>query len=307
MEFLIEQKDNGRLVRDFLRSVGVSASLAARLKRKEQGIVLNGQRVTVRARLQAGDSLVLAIEDTAAPEKAVPLAVATDIVAKTGNYLAVNKPPFMPTHPSHGHYTDTLANALTYAMQGEEVAFRPRFINRLDRNTSGIVLVARHALAAAVLSRSMVEGKFQKGYLALVCGRVDAPAVIETGIRRRDESVIERVTCPLGEGDDALTVLTPLLFDDALSLVKLEPRTGRTHQLRVHMASIGHPILGDDLYGTADERIGRHALHAGALCFPDPVSGELMRVFAPLPADMRGVLKDHFGEEGVFVAEKAFG
>jgi 23S rRNA pseudouridine1911/1915/1917 synthase len=306
MDFTVEQKDEGRLVRDFLRSVGVSATLAAKLKQKERGIVLNGRRVTVRARLQTGDVLSLDIEDAEIGEKLPPLAVLPDFLRKTPDYMVINKPPFMPTHPSHGHYTDTLANALVYALQGEEYAFRPRFINRLDRNTSGIVLAARHALAAAALSRDMKEGKFRKGYLALVRGCVDAPDVIETGIRRREASVIERVTCPVGEGDRAVTVLTPLLWSDALSLVKLEPQTGRTHQLRVHMAHLGHAILGDDLYGEANRLIGRHALHAAFLAFPDPATGASVAAYAPLPQDMRAIISEYFGEEGCRVAETAF-
>lgn len=307
MEFRIEQKDHGRTVRDFLRSVGVSAALSAKLKRREEGILLNGTRVTVRAVLQAGDVLTLAIEDDAPSEKLLPLSVELDILRETNHYLVVNKPPYMPTHPSHGHFADTLANALVYALGNGDTAFRPRFINRLDRNTSGAVLVARHALSAAVLSRAMAEGAIRKGYLALVKGRVSTGATVKTGIRRREESIIFREACATDEGDLALTVMTPLCSSDAVSLVKLEPQTGRTHQLRVHMAHLGHAILGDELYGEADARIGRHALHAAFLSFPDPVTGEETVIYAPLPEDMATVLQNAFGEEGSLLAKTAFG
>ncbi|MBP3396854.1 MAG: RluA family pseudouridine synthase [Clostridia bacterium] len=306
MDFRIKQKDHGRLVRDFLRSVGVSAALSAKLKRREEGILLNGSHVTVRAVLQAGDVLTLAIEDDAPSEKLLPLSVEPDILRETAHYLVVNKPPFMPTHPSHGHFTDTLANALVYALGNGDTAFRPRFINRLDRNTSGAVLVARHALSAAVLSRAMAEGAIRKGYLALVKGHVTAGATVQTGIRRREESIIFRETCAMDEGDPALTVMTPLCCSDAVSLVKLEPKTGRTHQLRVHMAHIGHPILGDELYGEADAHMERHALHAAFLSFPDPVTGEETIIHAPLPEDMAAVLQNTFGEEGSLLAKAAF-
>jgi len=306
MEFIIEARDHGRLVRDYLRSVGVSSSLCAKLKRREEGILLNGRHVTVLAVLQAGDVLSLAIEDASPSEKLLPLAVEPELLRKTPHYLVVNKPPYMPTHPSYGHFTDTLANALVFALGREDAGFRPRFINRLDRNTSGAVLVARHALGAAVLSRAMVQGQIGKGYLALVKGRVEAAATVKTGIRRREESIILREACVPGEGDLALTELIPLLATDALSLVKLKPQTGRTHQLRVHMAHLGHPILGDELYGEADDRIGRHALHAAHLVFPDPVSGEETVIHAPLPSDMATVVREFFGEEGIALANTAF-
>ena len=287
MRYVVKPEDAGKSVRAVLSALGVSAALCARLKRREDGVVLCGKRVTVRATVAAGDVLELGIEDEASPLHIVPTDLPVEIVLETPDFVVVNKPPEMPTHPSHGHYTDTLANALAFRYAAAGVPFRPRFINRLDRNTSGLVLVARHALAASLLSRSMAAGEIEKSYLALVCGRIDAPRVIESGIRRRTESIIVREVCPVGEGDFAHTALTPLAHKDDLTLVQLCPRTGRTHQLRVHLASVGHPILGDDLYGSASPRIARHALHAATLTFPDPASGAPVTVHAPLPHDMK--------------------
>ncbi|MBQ3483621.1 MAG: RluA family pseudouridine synthase [Clostridia bacterium] len=287
MRYVIQPCDAGKSVRAVLAQLGVSAALCARLKRHEQGILLNGVRVTVRAAVAAGDVLELAIEDETAPAHILPVEMPLDIVLETPDLVVANKPPEMPTHPSHGHYDDTLANALAYRYAAQGVPFRPRFINRLDRNTSGLVLVARHALAASALSRSMAAGEIEKTYLALVCGHIDAPRVIESGIRRRAESIIFREVCAVGEGDFARTELEPLAHLDGLTLLRLTPRTGRTHQLRVHLASIGHPILGDDLYGTPSPRIARHALHAATLTFPSPVDGKPITVRVPLPPDMR--------------------
>ena len=208
----------------------------------------------------------------------------------------------MPTHPSHGHFEDTLANALAYRYAKDGVPFRPRFVNRLDRNTTGLVLVAKHALAAAQLGASMARGEIRKSYLALVGGRIDAPRVIESGIRRREESIIFREVCPIGEGDLAKTEVQPLWWSEELSLVRLIPHTGRTHQLRVHLSSIGHPLLGDELYGGDLARMRRHALHAATLCFPQPRTGEIVTVRAPLPDDMAELISS-LGEEAMALAD----
>jgi 23S rRNA pseudouridine1911/1915/1917 synthase len=209
----------------------------------------------------------------------------------------------MPTHPSHGHYDDTLANVLYYHYGQSDPAFRPRFINRLDRNTSGVVLVAKHTLAAASLSQSMAKGEMQKTYLALVKGRVEGPLRIEGGIRRRAESIIFREVCAPGEGDYALTEARPLFATENASLVLLTPKTGRTHQLRVHMASVGHPLLGDDLYG-AEDGIPRHLLHAANLRFPLPRKGQTLSVTAPLPPDFEAALRT-LGKEALSAAQSA--
>lgn len=303
MRYIIEPQSDGKMLRDYLRAIGISASLLARLKRREDGIVLNGRRVTVRAVLSAGDCLDLAVEDSAAPEKILPTDLPLEILLQTPDFLVVNKPPMMPTHPSHGHFTDTLANALAFHFSTQSEPFVPRFINRLDRDTTGVVLVARHALAAATLSSLMAERKITKRYLALVRGRLDTPTVIETGIRRRTESIIFREVCPVGEGDFAKTEVIPLACNDALSLVRLIPHTGRTHQLRVHLASVGHPLLGDGLYGETSDLIDRHALHAAGLSFSYPDGGEQYHIGAPLPADWGKALA-LLGREAMLFAEQ---
>lgn len=302
MQFVAKKTDDGKLLRTFLRECGVSAALLSRLKRLERGILQNGLPVTVRAVLHEGDRVELAVEDTEESTHVVPRDLPVEILAKTEDFAVVNKPSNMPTHPSHGHFEDTLANALTYHFSTPQQPYRPRFVNRLDRNTTGVVLVANHALAAAVLSRAMAAGEIEKEYLALVHGTLTSPVRIEGGIRRREESIIFREVCPTGEGEYALTIAEPLAWNDLFTLMRLRPQTGRTHQLRVHMASIGHPLLGDDLYGRADG-FPRHALHAVSLCFPVPKTGERMRVFAPIPTDMMQKIKE-LGREAVLLASK---
>lgn len=304
MQFTVKSEENGITVRNFVKKQGVSASLLARLKRDEQGIMLNGKRVTVRAVLSEGDELSLAIEDEEPSEKLVPFEKEVEILLETPDYFVVNKPPFMPTHQSYGHFTDTLANALFWRYGKEDRGFRPRFVNRLDRNTSGAVLVARHALSAATLAGQMAKKEIGKVYLAVLSGKISAETVVKTGIRRREESVIIREVCEIGEGDLSVTRAVPLLASEGLSLVALYPETGRTHQLRVHMAHLGTPILGDDLYGTPDERIPRHALHAAVISFFDAKSGGTVRVFADFAPDMKALILKEFGEEGLRVARE---
>lgn len=306
MRFAIKEKDNGKLLRDYLREQGVSATLLSRLKRIENGIVLNQKRVTVRAILQTGDVLEIAIEEKESPLHIVPRALPISIVFETEDLLVANKPAFMPTHPSHGHFEDTLANGLAYHYTANGVSFRPRFVNRLDRNTTGAVLVARHALAAATLSNDMANGDIKKTYLALVKGRLDQPMTIERNIKRQAESIIIREVCAASEGDYAKTIVEPLAASDEFSLVRLLPETGRTHQLRVHLASVGHPMLGDDLYGVADAVMKRHALHAATLTFFIPRTRDMVKVCAPLPADMWERIIA-LGEEAIALAEAECG
>lgn len=305
MRFMIEEKDEGKLLRAYLKEQGVSAALCARLKNREDGLVLDGKRVTVRAVLHTGSVLDLGIEEREPPVHVLPRDLPLTVLAEDEDLLVLNKAAGMPTHPSHGHFEDTLANALAFRYAKDNVPFRPRFINRLDRNTTGAVLVARHALAAGRLSAKMAAGEIQKTYLALVRGRVDAPCVIESGIRRKEASVILRIACPIGEGDRAESELIPLAWCDAFSLVRLIPRTGRTHQLRVHMAHIGHPLLGDELYGDG-LGMGRHALHAATLTFPTLRGEGTVTVRAPLPADMWEKIRT-LGEEAMRLAKEECG
>ncbi len=302
MQFVVSASGEGKLLRNFLRECGVSAALLAKLKRCENGILQNGVRVTVRAVLHAGDLIDLAIEDREESPHVAPRDLPVDILLHTADFTVANKPCDMPTHPSHGHHEDTLANALAYRFSTADAPFRPRFINRLDRNTTGVVLIANHALSAVSLSRAMAAGEIKKTYLALVHGRVSGDFRIETGIRRLEGSTMLREVCSLEEGAPSITEVSTVYQSDSVSLVKLTPLTGRTHQLRVHMAHRGHPLLGDELYGVADD-FPRHALHACTLEFPAPQTGERILVRAPLPEDMQRRIT-LLGEEAAALAQR---
>ncbi len=292
MEYIITTEYSGKPLRDYLRyRLRISAHLLARLKRDEQGLMVNGKRVTVRYILQEGDMVSVCDfpDEDGAPIEAVELNV--DIIYEDEYMLVADKPPFMPTHPSHDHHYDTLANALAWRYRDSGVPFVFRPISRLDRTTSGLVTVAKTKYAASRLGALMASGGFSKSYTAILdgvpaqsCGRV------HTGMRRTAESIIVRETCPVGTSgsEEAITdyEVTEVSPDGRYCRVTVTPITGRTHQIRVHMASLGAPVFGDELYGTSSPLIPRHALHAAALEFVHPISGHLIKLTSPLPEDM---------------------
>lgn len=305
MEIKIEAEEAGRSVLDILRGkLHVSARLLARLKRCENGITVNGERVTVRRILCAGD--LLCIEDF--PEEGgaeiKPVDLPLDIVFEDEYFLVADKPPFMPTHPSHDHYDDTVANALAYRFRSGGVPFVFRPVSRLDRNTSGLITIAKTKYASSLLNSLMWEGGFEKTYTAIIDGVPPSPRGGMRGyIRRTPDSIITREVCPSDApgAERALTLYEVIYSEGGHSIVKVSPRTGRTHQIRVHFAHAGTPVTGDDLYGGDSRLINRHALHASALSFIHPISGDEINLASSLPRDMRRLAAELFPGSGRLV------
>ena len=271
----------------------------ASLKNRPDGILINDKHATVRAIVGENDILEINCEDISDAEKLVPSTALPDVIYEDESIIALNKPPFMPTHQSQGHFYDTLANSLAnyFALQNRPFVFRS--VNRLDKNTSGIVLVAKDRLASSKLSKQMKENGIQKTYIAILEGELpENKGEIKTYIRRREESIIVREACSECEdGKIAITQYEVLAFNNGLTLALATPITGRTHQLRVHFAFQGAQILGDDLYGKSSKLINRHALHAYKLSFANPKSDEKMELFAPLPPDMASIIEEYFGKD----------
>ena len=291
MEIVIDKKCHGKLLRDFIRyDVGLSRALLVKLKKDEFGILLNGEHVTVRAVLSEGDVLALALEDNEKDENPYLEAVEMplDIIYENDEIVVVNKPFGMVTHTTHGHYGDSLANALYARYKGQGRAFVFRAINRLDRDTSGAVLVSKDRLSAFKLSRALQNGEIDKKYIAILRGRLDGDGEIKGYICRCGDSIITRRVCTEGDvgADYAHTRYRSLFASDDYSVVLATPVTGRTHQLRVHFSSIGHPIVGDTMYGGEGAELDRQALHAVGLRFPLPSSAEQCEIYAPLYGDM---------------------
>ena len=307
MELTVSKALDGTLLRDLLcRELSLSRRTVAHLKQKENGILLDGRRVTVRAVLRAGQRLSLALDDDDISNSVVPAGDIPPILYEDEDMLVCNKSGNMPTHPSHGHFDDTLANAVAaydLSHTGRPRVFRP--ITRLDRETSGVVLIARNRRAAAKLSEDMRQKRLQKTYLAILEGvPAERQGEIAHPIRRAAESIILREICD-ADATGAQTALTRyrVLCDWAVGtahrcLVMAEPHTGRTHQLRVHFASIGTPIAGDGLYGhRSDGAPPRQCLHAFALRLEHPSTGERMTLCAPLPDDILRHLPNDIKEQ----------
>ncbi|MBQ1846706.1 MAG: RluA family pseudouridine synthase [Clostridia bacterium] len=295
MEFIIPPEYEGKILREYLRSFPfISGGILTELK-KTGGIKVNGQTVTVRRVLRQGDVLDIEYKDAGGSD-IEPVDLPLDIIYEDGNMTAVNKPSGMPTHPSHGHYGDTLANALAYHYKDGNFVFRA--VNRLDRETSGVVLTAKSRLAAYALSDTMKRGGFHKVYYALCEGIFDPPSgLITENIKRETESIILRTVCRASEGRTAVTEYETLKTFEyrgrVLSYVRLIPKTGRTHQLRVHTAFMRAPICGDGLYGTGSDVTGFLCLHAAELSFNDPFSGNNITLVAGLPENFERILKEN--------------
>ena len=268
--FKVENIDGDMKLADYMkRRLGFSSALITKVK--FGGVTLNGEVVTMRARVKSSDEICVSMPSDEASE-IEPMPIDLDIVYEDEHILAVNKPSDMPTHPSRGNHLPTLANAVA-AYLGAPFVFRA--VNRLDRGTSGIVLIAKNAYAAAKLGRAMKERKIHKKYVARVSGvpsptegRIDAP------IRREREGELKRIVSD--DGKPAITdyKVTRVEGDGESSLCEITLHTGRTHQIRVHMAYIGHPLVGDFLYG--EDAPDGYFLTCCELIFPHPVTNEIM-------------------------------
>lgn len=288
MKIIISEQNAGKTVFDILKwDIGISSRMLTRLKKSDTGILVNGEHVTVRRILLCGDELEVESEREVVKERAIePCNIPIDVIYEDEDIIAVNKPCNMPTHPSHGHYTDTLANALAWYYRDRDFTFRA--VSRLDRDTSGVVVVAKNQLSAARLSKSHINGEIKKTYLAVLQGELEGSGgVIEGYIRRLDDGIIKRGNFESGaESEYAKTLYRVVGVGGGVTAVLVRPVTGRTHQIRVHFSSMGYSLEGDEIYGGSHDKIARQALHAVAISFPHPSSRKTIDLTAKLPHDM---------------------
>ncbi len=301
MEIFIDAHTAGLTVKDLLYRNGISRGLITSLKKREGGITVNGEHATVRRELREGDILRLSDEDRHEDENELllPTKMPLDIIYEDEDMLAVNKPYGIPTHPSLGHFEDTLANGLAYYFYEKGLPFVFRAVNRLDRDTSGAVLIAKSRLSASKLTSLMQTGKIQKTYIAVLNGRIcPEEGTVNAAIRRCEDSIMLRQVCDDGEdgAKSALTLYKTLLSSEDASVVEAQPITGRTHQLRVHFSHMGCPIVGDGFYGSAestptlyDRLMTRQALHASALSID--FGCRTLNITAPLSHDMEALIR----------------
>lgn len=272
----IAAEHTGMKIGDFLRKTGYSRHVIIHLKKTENGILLNGEWAYVGQSLKEGDHLEIHIIEEESSEQIVPSELPLDIVYEDEDLLIINKPADMPIHPSINNYDNTLANALMWYYQQKGETFVYRCINRLDRDTTGLLIVAKNMLSGGILSDMSKKREIHREYLAIAEGEVPQEGVIDAPIARKEESVIERCV-DFERGDRAVTHYWRLDYRNGYSLVRLKLETGRTHQIRVHMKYLGHPLTGDYLYNPDYRILDHQALHSWKLAFRHPVTGAQMQ------------------------------
>lgn len=283
--YSIPEAFEGATLLSFLKSMHYSAPVITHLKRTEQGILLNGVWGRVRDLLHTDDILTITLKETDTSEKIVPVSLPLSIVYEDEDLMVINKPAGMPIHPSQGNFDNTLANAVAFLYQERKEPFVYRCINRLDRDTTGLLILAKNMYSASLLSNMVKNREIHREYLAIASGLVPEEGIIDQPIGRVAGSTIEREVNVL-HGDPAITHYRRLAYKNGYSLVSLKLETGRTHQIRVHMKSIGHPLPGDFLYHPDYSVIQRQALHSHRLSFNHPITKEPLCFTAELPEDM---------------------
>lgn len=285
--FTVPKDCDGIDAKTFLRRhCELSARTLSKLKRTNLGISRNGELLKTTHILKAGDKVVLAMPDDV--NKIVPIKGELNILFEDEYILVVDKPPFMPVHPTKIHQEDTLANIVSYYMQenGEHYTFRA--INRLDRDTSGCLLIAKDRYCAHALPNTV-----EKEYVAVCEGEITESGTVDRPIKVMEGRSIQRVVSD--DGARSITHYFPVEYKNSHTLTRFVLETGRTHQIRCHMSSIAHPLAGDDMYGGSLDFITRQALHCRKVSFIHPINGKKYEIVSELPRDICSIL----GEERI--------
>lgn len=291
IDYNIDSADDGLRVEQFLRRRGYSAQNLTEIKRMPKSILVNGVHYYMRQRLAAGDHLLVHIQETACSENIPPVRLPLNILYEDEDLVVINKPAGMPIHPSLNNYTNSIANALAWYYQEQGKPFIFRCCNRLDRDTSGITIVAKHLVSGNILSEMVRRHEIHREYLAITRGSVIPDAgTITAPLARKPGTIIER-TIDFEHGETAVTHYKVISEQNGHSLISLRLETGRTHQIRIHMKHLGYPLIGDYLYNPDMEYIQRQALHSHRLCLSHPITGDPMEFTAPMPEDMLRVIQ----------------
>lgn len=292
INYEIKAEYKGHKISAFLKEKSYPESVLTELRKHEGSILINDLPVHMNYVLlssQDTETLTVVIEDTSESPNIIPIKMPLNIVYEDDDILVINKPSGMPIHPSLNNYENTLANAVTYYYESQNLPFVFRCINRLDKDTTGLTIIAKHSLAAGILSKDMSNRKIKREYTTIVEGKFDQDSGrIDLPIGREGTSLITR-KIDYQNGEPAITSYQVVSYNQSanLSLVKLKLETGRTHQIRVHMKAIGHPLIGDYLYNPDNKLMERQALHAGRIEFTHPIKRILLSFEVPLPDDMK--------------------
>lgn len=276
---------SGGKLGDFLKNKLLMSRRGLIKIKKSGSVMVNGSIAYMNRELNQGDRIEFAFEEPGS-ESILPENMELDIVFEDEYLAVVNKAAGIPTHPSRNHIMGTLANGMMYHWMGEQENITIRPVNRLDRNTSGLVAFAKNSHIQHLMSLESYKSNMRKEYIALVHGILEnASGTIAEPIAREKEHSIRRTV--RDDGMRAVTHYRVLAGYEDFTLLSIVLETGRTHQIRVHLAYIGHPLMGDDLYGGTMEKIQRHALHAYKIIMRHPISGETLEFTAPVPSDMK--------------------
>ena len=305
LNWSITQRQEGMTIDQFLRTRGCSHHVLTHLKRTECGILCNGVWAYTNQKLKTGDTVEIHLIESEASAQILPVDLPIDIVYEDEDLLVVNKASDMPIHPSINNHENTLANAVMYHYTQLGTPFVYRCINRLDRDTSGLLIIAKNMISGAILSQMSANREIHREYLTIVEGYLPESGIIHAPIARLEGSAIKRCV-DKERGETAVTHFKRLAWisigenaaansvpadDHGFSLACVRLETGRTHQIRVHMKHIGHPMIGDFLYNPdAMDLIQRQALHSHRLTFHHPITGELLDFTCEMPEDMQRVL-----------------
>ena len=294
LTYIAAEADDGQTLGTVLRSgLGLTARQGKQVKFLPDGLFINGERfrdgrlVTTRTIVRKDDHIRVKFQEK--PETVVPFAGELAIVYEDEDILVINKGANVPIHPSKGYEESSLANGVMHYYEKQGVPFVFRSVNRLDQNTTGLVIVAKNMFSGAILCESMRKREIHRTYLAITEGEIPENGTITFPIGRREGSAVER--CIDENGQSAVTHYEKVSYANGHSLAKIQLETGRTHQIRLHMRAIGHPLPADALYNPNFSMIDRHALHSWKLEFPHPITKEIMSFEQELPEDMRKVLE----------------
>lgn len=287
---ILEQED-GSLLKDYLTDkLKLSQRLVKKVKSEEGKLFVNGEHRTVRYRLKAEDVLEIGFPPEKGSSQLAPEKMDLAILHEDEHLLVIDKEAGIPTIPSRLHPQGTLANGILFYYETKQIPYTIHVVTRLDKDTSGLVLIAKHQYSHSLLSKLQRANKIKRVYRAIVYGKMpERSGTIDAPIGRNPDSIIERMVRE--DGKRAVTHYETLMETEQYSEVKVKLETGRTHQIRVHFSHLGHPLVGDGLYGGKMGKLNRQALHCSEICFTHPFSGENIRIVSNLPKEMADLLR----------------
>lgn len=291
MEWKVTKEFEGMSIKDYLQQVhSFSRRILKSIKFDGGEIYVNDIKQTTRYRLNEGDILTVHFPPETIGPQMEPIQMPLTIQYEDEDILILDKPANVATIPSRQHPSNTIANGVLGYYKKQNLPYTVHIVTRLDKNTSGLILIAKHRYSHSILDKAIKEGKIKRKYSAIVYGHLkNCTGTIDAPIGRKADSIIEREVRK--DGQEAVTHYNVMQQFPNYAFVEASLQTGRTHQIRVHFAYIGHPLIGDDLYGEKTDVIERQALHASHICFNHPFNGKQIAIESNIPQDMKRLLQ----------------